>query len=342
MLATLFRLPLTDSRTHALRCALLGFAVLAVRVAWWPGWPFAALLLGVFVIVPLGLALINPREPRGFDVLFWRAAVWLQLPAALSLLAATAQQTPGDVAALLAMPWLCLTMLVAIAGLARLLRRGVWSLSELCIDFAMIYLAIGGIWTVLACWGSAALQAAINSLGNSGEGSVDLLRLMNRALGFPDVVVQLTAVHFHFAGFVLPLLTGMVARSRPGLESSVAVAGVIAGIPLVAIGINLTQIGEPDFEPWAAWFLSAAGALTAVLHLWHAGRLPPLPRTLFTVSGVSLLAAMTLSSLYAWGRFSDRPVLDIERMLPSHGAINALGFALVGLIAWLLHSDTEV
>jgi hypothetical protein len=55
---------------------------------------------------------------------------------------------------------------------------------------------------------------------------------------------------------------------------------------------------------------------------------------LFGVSGMSLAAAMTLAPLYAWGRFTGAPLLEIADMLPTHGAFNAFGFALCGLLAW--------
>ncbi len=335
-----WRIRLTDTPSHAFRCGLLGCWIVALRAWWWPGWPLLALSLGAFVIVPFGLILVPPREARTWAAFFWRAAVWLQLPGALSLLAATWWAAPGDAAALLALPWLFVTALVALVGLTRLLKYGVRPAGELSISFALIYLAVGGVWAVLACWGSESLQSTFQSLARDGGWAGDAARFGGRAFGFSELIIQLTAVHFHFAGFVLALLTGLAARARPGVEATVAVAGVIVGIPLVAVGINLTQAGLPAVEPWAAWLLAASGALTAVLHLWLAGSRPPLLRFLFTVSGVSLLLSMALAALYAWGRFSGIAVVEIPQMLPSHGALNAFGFAGPGLFAWLLAGGT--
>jgi hypothetical protein len=334
----LFGSPLTDARGHALRCALLGLVVALGRSAWWPGWPFAALLLGVFVVVPLGLALVAPPEPRGWHVFFWRAAVWLQLPAALLVMTATLLES-GLVAALLTLPWFFVTVLVALSGLTRLLRRGARPLTEAAIDAGLIYVAVGGVWTVLSFWGESSLQAA---LWPGAEMDSDLLRVARRSVGFPQIMFELTAVHFHFAGFVLPLLTGIVGRARPGLTANAAAVGVIAGMPLVAVGITLTQLGYPEVEPWAAWLLAGSATLTAVLQIRHAGQLTSrLARGLLTVSGVSLIVAMAYAALYAWGlwsldRFAGLPSLDIRRMLPFHGAVNAVGFALAGLVGWVL------
>ena len=55
----------------------------------------------------------------------------------------------------------------------------------------LVYLAVGGVWTVIA-------------------------RAGLRPLGFPDLIVLLTAVHFHYAGFALPVLAGLVARASGG------------------------------------------------------------------------------------------------------------------------------
>ena len=323
----------TGARRHALHCAALGALVLVGRLIVWPGWPIAALLLACLVIVPLGLALAAPEEAGGWRRGCWTVAVWLQLPAALCVVGGTFLPT-GVVAVLLVLPWLFVTCCVALAGTLRQWNRR-RLMSEAATDAGMIYLAVGGLWTVLAFWGQD-IWEWILPLSRSGAWGRETALLLVRLLGFPPLIVQLTAVHFHFAGFVLPLLAGQVARVRPGVEATVAGLGVILGVPLVAVGINLTQLGEPGFEPWAAWFLSAAGVLTAVLHLWHAGSLPALPRLLLTVSGVSLLLAMAFSSLYAWGRFSGLEIIGIDRMLPTHGAINALGFALPGLLGWLL------
>src|SRR5262245_4303277 len=130
MLTALFRSPWIDTRRHALRCAVLGALMVAGCLAWWPGGPTAALLLGVFVLVPLGLALAAPPPQPSWQRRLWQAAVWLQLPAALVLLAATLLER-GSLAALLALPWLLVTFLVALSGLARLFRRGLRPLSEL-------------------------------------------------------------------------------------------------------------------------------------------------------------------------------------------------------------------
>jgi MFS family permease len=306
--AVIVTTPLTEPRSHCFRSAGLGAVAWVAALVLWPRWEVALLLLAPLVVVPLGLALAASPDRQPWP---WRAAVWLQLPAALALLGAFALNT-GPWAALLAVPWLAVTVLAALHGLVRLRSRGPGPVEELCIDAGLVYLAVGGGWLVLSRWGA-------------------------RPVGFDDLIVLLTAVHFHYAGFVLPLLTGLAGRALRSWEARVAAVGVIAGVPLVAVGINLAQLHYRGLEPWAASLLAAAATLTAVLHMWLAGRSAAvLQRWLFTVAGVSLLTGMLLAAVYAWGRYSGIARVEIPEMLPSHGAINAVGFALAGVLGWVV------
>jgi hypothetical protein len=120
-----------------------------------------------------------------------------------------------------------------------------------------------------------------------------------RPLDFDPVIVLLTAIHFHYAGFALPLVTGLAARRLDSGTARLAAAGVIAGVPLVAIGITSTQLkAGPLIESLAAWVLAAAGILTASLHLRLAfGPGRPLVRFLWAVAAVSLVGSMVLAAI---------------------------------------------
>jgi hypothetical protein len=217
---------------------------------------------------------------------------------------------PGPGAAALTLPWLAFTLLTALLGLLHLRSRGARPGADACIDAGLVYLAVGGTRALLSRWGA-------------------------RPLDFSDIIVLATAVHFHYAGFVLPLLTGLAGRVLPGRMSRLAAAGVVMGVPLVALGITLSAIGIALPEWLAAWFMAAASILAAALQLRVAARsAAPVQRLLLIVAGLSLLGAMTLAALYALGSYWGLPWLDIPTMLPTHGAVNALGFALPGLLAW--------
>ena len=45
---------------------------------------------------------------------------------------------------------------------------------------------------------------------------------------------------------------------------------------------------------------------------------------------------MALAVLYALGQLTGQPAVTLAQMVPLHGWVNALGFALCGLLAWSL------
>jgi hypothetical protein len=108
---------------------------------------------------------------------------------------------------------------------------------------------------------------------------------------------------------------------------------VIAGVPAVAVGIAFS----PQLEWLAALALAVASGIVAILQVRFACRIrASAARACLLLSGSSLIAGMVLASGYAMARFWGLAWLTIPQMLPTHGAINALGFALLGLIGWNL------
>jgi hypothetical protein len=278
---------------------------LAFVAAVQPGWAESLLLLTPLVIFPLGLALLIARGEAPAARLRLAAAV--QLPAAAILPAAFALP-PRAWAVTCTLPWLGFTLLLALAGLCRRLPR---TAAEAGATASLLFPAVGGGWLVLSVMGA-------------------------RPLAFPPEIVRATAIHFHYAGFALPLLAGLMASAHPGAAARAAAAGVVAGVPLVALGITLSAFSVKLPEWLAAWFLVAACVPLAVLQLRLASRPGRRGRALLAVSGLSLLAGMALAALYAWGNSWGPSWLDIPLMVRTHGAINALGFALPGLLAWNL------
>ncbi|MEX2118856.1 MAG: YndJ family transporter [Pirellulales bacterium] len=275
-------------------------------------WAHLLLMLAALVYLPLGLRLV-PLRASGRAGRLLRAAALLQLPAAL-LLGCAYLLPQGLAAAALTLPWLAVTGLAALAGISWLARRGPLPPGELCFDAGLVYLAVGGAWAVLDRGGF-------------------------RPLGFEAVIVMLTSVHFHYAGFVLPLLTGLAIREQHGRVARAAGLGVIAGVPLVAVGITATQIGlGPLLECLAAWLTAVAGILAAWLYLRLVleGRWPALSRGLWVLSAVLLAASMTLAALYGSRFYLPLTWLDIPLMRALHGTANALGFAGAGLAAWTI------
>jgi hypothetical protein len=272
----------------------------------------AFFLLAPLVLVPLGLRLIAVAAP-GYGPP--PVAIRLILPAGIGL-ALSFGPPAGPVAALLALPWLAVTGGVALAAGVRWLRDpdrfrpGVRHVT----DAAVVFLAVGATFAVIS-------------------------RLGVPLLGFPAELTVLSAVHFHFAGFVLPLAGALAYRNRPRRWLAVALATVILGIPLTAIGF----LGLP-LANWTGALLTAGGAFgiglaTALL----AGGLHSRgARLLAAVAGLCLLVSMPMAVIHATGVLVGTTWLDLATMARVHGALNSVGFGLAAMLAWSLEHRAVV
>ena len=284
-------------------------------------WAHALLLLAALVLVPLALELVDEcareKSAAGENAWFGRLTRWTrraQFPAALSL-AWSCTQPAGGWATIAATPWVPVCIAIAVRGCWRLSESG-WkrSLDELCIDGALMFLGVGGAWIFADRTGF-------------------------RPLNFSQAIVALTAVHFHFAGLLLPIVAGLTVRAFPlSRMASCAAACVMLGVPAVAIGITTTQLGwGPGFEALAGCGLAASGLAIAILQIQMAAELarPRFARALFLISGLSLAFGMLLAAIYATRAFIlPLPWLDVPWMRALHGTANALGFGFCGVLAW--------
>jgi hypothetical protein len=214
------------------------------------------------------------------------------------------------------------TTLLAATGVMRTLRHGfARPLDRLCTDAALMFSLVGGLWTLAD-------------------------RLGIRPLGFDPSIVALTAVHFHYAGVLLPLFTGLTARQMPESRFVArAAVGVVLGVPAVAVGITFSQLGWGfGLETAAGLALALAGAIVAIMHVRLATEpeFTPTTRALLAVAGVALFFGMVFAALYAI-RFQASPLpwLAIPQMRAIHGTLNALGFGLCGVLGWRAAREVE-
>ncbi len=279
-------------------------------------WSHALLVFAALVLVPLVLELFADTDAPERSKRLLNVAGKVQLPAGL-FLGLAYLLSPGPWTALATLPWLGFTLLLAVAGFARMKSGGLTrELHLLCADVALMFLAIGGLWTL------------------ADRGGVS-------PLGFAPGIVSLTAVHFHYAGLLLPLFAGLAQREMwMSRMASRAAVGVVLGVPAVAFGITATQLGwSPTIEAGAGCGLALAGMAVAVLHVrlaldarWLMGA-----RILLGIAGASLFFGMMLAALYAIRAFSAPvPWLDLPQMRAVHGTVNALGFGLCGVLGWRL------
>lgn len=208
-------------------------------------------------------------------------------------------------------------------GLSAGVLSGLWLLNTIGMAFAamrvhnrrfvilagFIYLPIGAAWAVAD-------------------------RLGLTPLGFDPVIGLLTAVHFHYAGFLLPVITSLALEHWKGRGGRLIGVGVIAGVPLVALGITISHIGGLLWiETASSTVMALAGMGVAGIHLLLLKKTDSLPvRLLWIATGIFLFGGMVLALLYGWRYFFPLPFLSIPWMYAVHGTINtlALTFAIAG------------
>jgi hypothetical protein len=274
------------------------------------------LVFAAAVLVPLAIS----APPTLLSRLHWILVVIEAL-----LLAASFALPQGWLAAALALPWLTVTAAIAISGVRGLIAHG-WHFDvHSAKQFGRVYLLVGGDWAVLSRFGA-------------------------QPQDFSHEIVLLTAVHFHYAGFLLPTIAASVveqlstARGEASggplpLVDRILLAAIVIGVPLVGVGISLS----PTIEIVAATILIAGCWLLAGRQLQLSFRTRnPNRLALLAISALSLAAAMALAAVYALGEFLGQPKLTIPQMIPTHGAFNALGFAACGVFGLRMPSGVQV
>ena len=271
--------------------------------------PVVLFVLSPLVLIPLLLsAVFDPRDRSPLV----RALSWAQLPCALPLLLGVGLE-PSVIALLVCLPWAGWTALAALEGLIRvrsMIRRASWRGlldAELAIAAGLGFPVIGSAWLLAD-------------------------RLAMQPLGFSPLIVLLTAVHFHHAGLTLPMSAGLLGRTHAPGPWRLAALTVVVAVPLVAIGIT----ASPVVELIGSWMTAAAAITVALGLLARARALPTVPALLTAGAGACLLAAMIFAAAYALGEYRGAPWPDIASMIQLHGAVNALGFGLLGAWAWHL------
>lgn len=258
--------------------------------------------LGMIVIVPLGLRLLDTRGgPVGVIAQAWPLA---GLAGATSLIV-----NRGATAVVLSTIYAAVTVALAGAAVERLWRRRSLAPAEIAVLTTMVAPSVAGISLV------------------AERGGWQLL-------GFDLTVLALTVVHFHYAGFAAALIASLIRTAVATPWGAVPTLAVPAGIGIVFVGYFTGEQVELAGTVLLTVALWIAGWL-----LWRHVR--PLSgerrtRALFTVSAASLAVTMLLAVSWAAGHVWDVAHLSLSWMAATHGVVNAVGFAGCGLLAWRL------
>src|SRR5882757_4350502 len=294
---------------------LLGAVVwLGLVAGTWSGWPQLGViellfLLAPWIVIPLATALIPSLDESDPPTVLRPAARWIIFSAA-ALATISFFLPTGIIAASVASAWLLVCSLFALRGARRLLQYRAHSFSQFCFAAGEAYLIVGGTWLVAS-------------------------RLGLQPVGFQEPIVLLTAVHFHFAGFLSAVLAGLtyerLRATRWSKLLGAALAGVVAGPALLGLaflvgprmkltGVILIVTGQ---------FGLAAGMVRVAL-----GNVNPLARAMLLLSSGCVAVGMALAASWALGEYPLQPFVDLGRMERVHGTLRAVGFGICGLIGW--------
>lgn len=259
------------------------------------------MVLGMVVLVPLGLRLLDTQERRLHVLL----QCWL-LPAIAA--AGSLLLEPGPFAVVLALPYLIVAGWLAVLGVWRPVRRRALMPVDVAVLTAMV----------------SPVVAAVSLLAE--RGGVDLL-------GFGPSTLALTVAHSHIAGFVASVMAALAAATTGSAVADVAALAVPAGVVLVFVGF----ITVAEVELLGAVVLATGTWLLAGVLGFRIRRAAPsrLTRVLFAVSAVSVAVSMVLAVSWAAARvWPGFPNLSLSWMVATHGWANTAGFALCGLLGW--------
>lgn len=280
----------------------------------WSGWPQLGViellfLLAPWIVVPLATSLI-PSLDSSVSPAGQRPALRWVIFAAAALATVSFFLPTGILAASLAGAWFLVCSAFALRGLHRLWRSRAHPFSQFCFAIGEVYLLVGGTWLVASRLG---LQPA----------------------GFQEPIVLLTAVHFHFAGFLSAVLAGLtherLGETRWSKPLGAALAGVVVGPGL----LGLAFLVGPKVK-LAAVMLIVVGqfGLAAGMVRVAMGAANPVGRAMLLLSSGCVVAGMALAATWALGEYPLQPFVDLGRMERYHGALNAVGFGICGLIGW--------
>ena len=268
-------------------------------------------LLAPLVIAPLGLRLV--RFDDGLPTRLFDLARLVQ-PAGAVLAMVSFLLPTGVPGGIVASIWLLVCGLAALGALAHLIAGRSLRPIRLLPAAAVGFMAFGAAWLVLS-------RAGI------------------RPLGLDRQIVELTAVHFHFTGFAATLLATLVLvglGEERGFCRRIALAAAVAlmlGSPVLAAGwgtpLHLLQV--------LGAILVASGVIgTSAIAFFRAATLakPTAARVMLRIAALSPLLPMVLAVEYSAGHIFGFRTLDIQAMALIHGNLNALGFSLLGLVAW--------
>lgn len=154
--------------------------------------------------------------------------------------------------------------------------------------------------------------------------------------GIGEPIVELTAVHFTYAGVGAVALAGVVARTHH-IAGTAAVALTVSAPPVVALGF---LVEHPVPQVGGAVLMTVGVYLVAGLQLVDVRSAHGAARPLLVVSSLAPWVPMALAVAWATSLYADVPALSIPDMVRTHGTMNAV-FVVAGLFARTLQGALD-
>lgn len=205
-----------------------------------------------------------------------------------------------------ALIWWMYTVFIALYAILRLWETKIHRIEETSVLFGLIYLAGGGFWFFAY---AAHLQI----------------------MQFAPLIILLTAVHFHYSAFLIPIFNGLLGRTiRKHRMLYNWITWVILLSPLlIALGITYSKTLDVIAVSiyMAAIYLHAFFVFTAAFRTKTGA-------FLIRLSSAVLMITIAFSMIYSFGVFQQEVTLTINQMIWIHGFVNAFGVILPALIGW--------
>jgi hypothetical protein len=306
---------ITTEETAASRGFVYGAVVWsAIAIASYFNWLHLDLLellflLAPWIIVPAAITL-TPSLAKSYPMGIFRNQRWLFfVPSALCTISFL--RPAGINAALFASCWLLICLAIAWRGINRLLAFRAQSFPQFCFATGECYIALGGIWLVLS---RAGLHPA----------------------GFQEPIVLLTAVHFHFAGFLSSIFAGLTYSQLQPTKLAKPLRIILLGTLLGPGILGISFLISPKLKLIAVISIVigqcglAAGMARIGATIAHG-----ISSALLTFSAACVAIAMIYAATWALGEYPLQPMTDLSHMERIHGVLNSIGFSAIGLLGWI-------
>ncbi|MFC0525583.1 YndJ family protein [Pontibacillus salicampi] len=257
------------------------------------------------VLVPIGLDLAHTRRTG------WYINLLYLHPVALVFAAGSFLIEPGILSTILSLLWFIFTTLISSYGLWSFLYHKAWTrVYEAVIHMGMMYVVIGGFWLTLH-------------------------RTGKHVLHFPDLIVLLTSIHFHYAAFGTLIVFGVLGQRIyfPHAVSErlfkLSAGAMIAGPMLVAIGITYgPSLPWLEFGSVILFVVPIVSAALLTLRYYVPMMQDAIAKPLIIIGCLSLFVSMAFAFLYGYEAIGSLSfVLGIPLMVFVHGMVNAFGFS---------------